>query len=66
MIKEFGMIMAIWFFIIPISPSMALGSVSGFGGGWLRFSGSLRNAPDSNAVINAPRRDVKLDLDSTK
>jgi len=41
-ISVFGMIMAIWFFIMPIMPSMELGSLIGFGGAWPRRSGSFR------------------------
>jgi hypothetical protein len=33
MMRVFGMIMAMLFFIMPIMPSMALGSVRGLAGG---------------------------------
>lgn len=56
MIIVLGMIMAICPFMAPIMPSMALGSVMGFGGAWPRFSGLLRYAPDSYAAVSTSRR----------
>lgn len=45
MISVWGIIIAIFPFIIPIIPSMAAGSVIGLPAGLPRFSGSFRNIP---------------------
>lgn len=45
MISVLGMIMAMLFFIMPIMPSIWLGSLSGLAGAWPLRSGSLRNSP---------------------
>lgn len=45
MISVCGIIIAIFPFIIPIIPSIAAGSVIGFGAALPLFSGSLRKAP---------------------
>lgn len=51
MIKVCGTIIAIFPFIIPIIPSIAAGSVIGFGAAFPLFPGSLRKAPSLYAVI---------------
>ena len=45
MISVCGIIIAMFPFIIPIIPSIAAGSVIGFGAALPLFSGSLRKAP---------------------
>lgn len=51
MINVCGTIIAMFPFIIPIIPSIAAGSVIGFGAAFPRFPGSLRKAPSLYAVI---------------
>jgi hypothetical protein len=46
-------------FIIPIMPSIAAGSVIGFGGGLPRFSGSPRKLPSFAADEKCALRDSK-------
>lgn len=50
MISVCGTIIAMFPFIIPIIPSIAAGSVIGFGAACPFLSGSLRKVPDSYAV----------------
>lgn len=45
MISVCGIIIAMFPFIIPIIPSIAAGSVIGFGAAFPLFSGSFRKAP---------------------
>ena len=59
MISVWGIIIAIFPFIMPIIPSMAAGSVIGLPAGLPRFSGSLRNVPSLYAVTRYCLREAK-------
>lgn len=53
--------MAMFPFIMPIMPSIAAGSVIGFGAAFPLLSGSLRKAPSLNAETMYSLRDSKAE-----
>ena len=59
MISVWGIIIAMFPFIMPIMPSMAAGSVIGFPAGLPRFSGSFRNVPSLYADTKYCFREAK-------
>ena len=59
MISVWGIIIAIFPFIMPIIPSMAAGSVIGLPAGLPRFSGSFRNIPSLYADTRYCLREAK-------
>lgn len=65
MIKVCETIIATFPFIAPIMPSMAFGSVNGFGGGFPLLSGSARNLPSFTASAKAAFLSLKCEADKT-
>ena len=61
MMSVCGIIMAMFPFIMPIIPSIAAGSVIGFGAAFPLFSGSLRKAPSLYADTRYSLRDSKAE-----